>query len=383
MRGELRSISRCCMTTALLTMVLLAALLNAHSGAAAGARPGAAAKAAEEPVYIPAGVSDVGGAVGCLRTPAGGVEAVDLAKGRSLWRSAAPARALLVARGRAFVLEERAGRQLRLAVYAERGGRLIRAYDLATLGLPPWASLSGAAEGREWTVFEVAARLAGDTIELRYDATRRQVSGFAAPGVIGRVQGAARIGIESGRIDQLPGPGPPAATAHRARGAAGGCALPGRPCPCPRRDARPWRAAAQRRRRAGRRGPEIRLRDGSGRQDGHRPSLEHVGGIRETPLRLEHGQATDAVWVTLDRRHVLLGRAYEQRWYDLYSLETGEPKGRLEHPADVAVVGPRIFWTTLESSGSLAFIATDAASGRTLWRRTVRDPEGPPGPPIP
>ena len=121
------------------TAVLALALL----GAGVKAPPDAAAGRVEAPAYIPAGVSDVGGAVGCLRTPEGGVEAVDLATGRSLWRSAAPARALLVAPGRAFVLEERAGRPLSLAAYTPREGRLIRAYDLTALELPSWASLAG------------------------------------------------------------------------------------------------------------------------------------------------------------------------------------------------------------------------------------------------
>ena len=78
--------------TALLALALLGAQVRAQTGAVAGT--------VEEPTYIPTGVSDAGGDVGCFRTPEGGVEAVDLATGRSLWRSAAPARAMLVARGR-------------------------------------------------------------------------------------------------------------------------------------------------------------------------------------------------------------------------------------------------------------------------------------------
>jgi hypothetical protein len=100
-------------------------------------------------------------------------------------------------------------------------------------------------------------------------------------------------------------------------------------------------------------------------------------------LRLEHGHATDAVWATIDRRHVLLRRAYAQPWYDLYSLDTGAPIGRLERPVDVAVVGPRVYWTTRKTDGGLELVATEAASGRTLWRRTVREPERHTGSPIP
>src|SRR6267378_3605630 len=189
------------------TVLLALALLGAPSNAPGGA----AVESVETPTCIPAGVSDVGGTVGCVRTPEGGVEAIDLKTGRSLWRSAAPARALLVAPGRAFVLEERAGRRLRVAAYSPRGGRLIGAYHLTTLDLPPWATLAGADEGREWTEFEVAARLFGDALEIRYDVTRRRVSGFVAPGVVGRIQGLAQVSLDSGRVDRLPGavPSPP------------------------------------------------------------------------------------------------------------------------------------------------------------------------------
>jgi hypothetical protein len=81
------------------------------------------------------------------------------------------------------------------------------------------------------------------------------------------------------------------------------------------------------------------------------------GGKREPPLRLEHGHATDAVWATIDRRHVLLRRAYAQPWYDLYSLDTGAPMGRLERPVDVAVVGARVYWTTRKTDGGLELVA--------------------------
>jgi len=107
------------------------------------------------------------------------------------------------------------------------------------------------------------------------------------------------------------------------------------------------------------------------------------GGGRERSLRLEHGHATDAVWVTTDRRHVLLRRADEQSWYDLYSLETGAPIGKLERPVEVAVLGPRVYWTTLEPAGNLDLVATEEGSDRVLWRRTVVKPERNLGPPIP
>jgi hypothetical protein len=375
MSGKIEVTLRRTAATVLLALALL--------GAKAKASPGAAGTV-EAPTYIPAGVSDAGGTVGCVRTPDGGLEAVDLATGRSLWRSAAPARALLVAPGRAFVLEERAGQPLRVAAYTPREGRLIRAYDLTTLELPPWASLGGAVEEREWTVFDVAARLAGDRLEVRYDITRRRVSGFVAPGVVGRVEGAAQISLDSGRVDRharqwpsppplsepmSPMPGVVRLLAVHARAADATLVMGGPP---PNVEGAlvsgDWRFAFE-------------LSEDTKTVTVHRWSAPAGGG--RTTLRLEHGRATDAVWATLDRRHVLLRRAYEQQWYDLCSLETGKPMGSLERPVDVAVIGPRVYWTTLEAEGALALVATEAASGRTVWRRTVLEPDRRKTEPIP
>ncbi len=360
---------------AILALMLLGAQLSAP--------PDPGTDRFEEPVYIPAGVSDSDGTIGCLVTPQGGVEAVDLATGRSRWRVSPPARALLVAGGRAFVLEEGAGPRLRLAAYAARTGKLSRAYDLAALGLPPWASLAERGEGREWTVFEVAARLAGGQLEVSYDVTRRQVSGFAGPSVVDRVQGVARVDLDSGRVDLTPGPGPAPPPLSEA--------MP--PVPGVRFVAAHARAPGATLMLAG---PPANV-DGALVVGDRRLAFElsadarvvvvhrwsAPGGGREPPLRLDHGQATDAVWATIDRRHVLLRRANDQRWHDLYSLETGTAILSLERPADVAVVGPRVYWTSLGTKGELVLTATAPTSGRRLWRRIVRNPDPPPGPPIP
>lgn len=334
------------------------------------------------PTYIPAGISDEGGTVGCLRTPAGGVEAVDLETGRSLWKSAAPARALLLAGGQAFLLEERAGR-LRVAAYGARRGRVGRSYDLATLKLPPWASLSERRAGREWTVFEVAGRIEGDTLEIRYDATRHQVFGFAEPGVIDQAQGVVKVVLESGRVALRSGPGSAPA------------AISGPAPPIPGA-----RLVSVHARRADATiapgGPPAHV-DGA-LLDGSRRSVFELSPDNRTvivhrfvgpgdrglpPLRLEHGHPTDAVWVTLDRHHVLLRRSDDQKSYDLYSLESGALLARLESPVDAAVVGRRICWTARAAGGGLELRASDAATGRNVWSRTVMEPEGDPGPPIP
>jgi len=360
-------------------VVLFLAIL----GLQATSQPGTAAGTVEEPIYLPAGVSDAAGTVGCLRTPEGGVQAVDLATGRSLWRTDAPARALMIARGRAYVLEERAGRPLRVAAYDARSGRLQRAYDLATLALPPWASLSESGGGRQWTVFEVTARLASDGLEIRYDATRMQAYGFRPADAVGQAQGMARIALGSGRVSLKPGAGPPPPPLSE----------PAPPMPGARLVAVHARAPGS---RLALGGPPADvagalivgdLRLAFELSPDTKVVIVHrwrvPGDGRERSLRLEHGHATDAVWATTDRRHVLLRRVYEQPWYDLFSLETGAPIGSLERPVEVAVLGPRVYWTTLEPAGDLVVVASEAGSDRVLWRRTVLRPERHLEPPIP
>jgi len=346
------------------------------------AAPPAPQKSGGFPTYIPAGISDEAGSVGCLYTPAGGVEAVDLATGRSLWRSDAPARALLLAGGQAFLLEERAGR-LRVASYGARRGRVARSYDLTRLVLPAWASPAEPRAGRQWTEFGVAARLDGDTLELHYDATRHQAYGFQRPGVVDQVQGVVRVALDSGRIalrvgsgeppPPISGPAPPVPGARlvsvHARRADATIVLGGPP------------ANVDGALLDGSRRSVFELSPDSRTVIVHR--FDERGRRRLSPVRLEHGHATDAVWATLDRRHVLLRRADDQRSYDLYSLETGASLVTLESPVDVAVVGRSICWTARAGDGGLELRTTDVASGRIVWRRTVREAEGDPGPPIP
>src|SRR4249920_1191150 len=107
---------------------------------AAGAMSSSVTPNDEVPSYFPAGLTNASGSVGCVRTLAGGVEALDLASGRRLWKSDAPSRALLIASDAVFLLEERGGR-LQIADYEPRGGRRIRTWPCG-VGLPAWASLA-------------------------------------------------------------------------------------------------------------------------------------------------------------------------------------------------------------------------------------------------
>jgi predicted DCC family thiol-disulfide oxidoreductase YuxK len=360
----------------------LLAVALAGLGGPVPAAPAVPPPASVDPIYIPAGVSDQAGAVGCIATPEGGAVAVDLASGRTLWDSKAPARALLITGGRTFVLEERAGEGLRVAARTTRDGREVRTYKLSPLPLPSWASLGGARDGRLWTEFDVAARIAKDTLELTYEVTRRQVSGTANQTVIGRVQGVIKVALPTGRVEVKSGPGAPPPPISEAAP----------PVPGVRLVSFHARAADSRLMRAG---PPADA--GSALIDGERRFAFEIGrdnrtvivhrwsttGARESSLRLDHGRPTDAIWATLDRHHVLLRRADDQKIYDLYSLQTGQAGAQLEQPTDAAVRGPRVFWTTSERKGRLELVAMDAKSGRKLWRRAVGPEAAPLEAPIP
>lgn len=92
---------------------------------------------------------------------------------------------------------------------------------------------------------------------------------------------------------------------------------------------------------------------------------------------------TDAIWATLDRHHVALRRARDQRLVDVHSLATGARLATLERPVDIAVLGDRVLWTTLSGNEELRLVATEAGTGRAVWTRTVWRAPPPSGPPIP
>lgn len=357
------------------------ALLAAASLAApARARAEPAVPGPEAATFFPAGIADAAGTVACLRTPEGGVEAVDLASGRELWRSAAPSRALVVAGGRAFLLEQRAGRRLQIAAYLAGTGR--PAGTWAIPDLPAWASLAGTAAGRSWTTFDVYALLSPGVLEVEYQA--RQLTALGIPPgrrIDGEAAGVLLLDLESGRMERraggrLPRPDlvvpPPAGARARfqrihARPADATIVLGGPP-------------------------PDVDgalvagdLRVGFARTPGGRgvsvTRWSAASGAEEAPLLIP-GEA-DAVWATLDRRHVALRRARDQRLVDVHSLATGERLATLERPVDIAVVGGRVLWTTLSGNEELRLVATEPGAGRTAWTRTVWRAPPPSGPPVP
>jgi hypothetical protein len=343
---------------------------------AAGAVGPAVAPNVEVPSYFPAGLTNASGSVGCVRTLAGGVEALDLASGRRLWKSDAPSRALLIGNDGVFLLEERGGR-MQLAVYEPRGGRRIKTWP-CSVGLPEWASLAEPGGGRRWTTFDVRARRIGNVLEIGYDAQEHVATGIAPPAAGPQAKGILRLDLSSGSSEHLPGetlralpfvePAPSRGyqpVRFHAR-AAGPELMFGGPPP----DVQGALVAGDQRvvfERANGRSVRVRRwRASTGAED---PSIEIAGGI-------------DAIWPTLDRDHVAMRRASQQSMCDLYSLANGVRIATLVRPIDIAVIAGRILWTTPSGRDKIALIATEATTGRTLWRRTVwRDT--PAGEPIP
>jgi hypothetical protein len=343
---------------------------------AAGAVGPAVAPNVEVPSYFPAGLTNASGSVGCVRTLAGGVEALDLASGRRLWKSAAPSRALLVASDGVFVLEERGGRK-QLTVHEPRSGRRIKTWPCGEL--PAWTSLAESGAGRSWTTFDVRARRRGNVFEIGYDAQEHMATGIAPAAVGHEAKGILRFDLSSGSSEHIPGetfrPLPFVEPAP-ARGyqpvrfharAAGPELMLGGPPP----DVQGALVAGDLRvvfeRPAN--GKSVRVRRWRASTGAEEPSIEITGVI-------------DAIWPTLDRDHVAMRRANQQSMCDLFSLASGVRNATLERPIDIAVIAGRILWTTPSGRDKIALIATEATTGRTLWRRTVwRDT--PAGEPIP
>jgi hypothetical protein len=344
---------------------------------AAGAMRSSVTPNDEVPSYFPAGLTNASGSVGCVRTLAGGVETLDLASGRRSWKSDAPSRALLVGSDEVFVFEQRGGR-LQVAAYEPRSGRQIKTWP-CSIGLPAWASLAEPRGGRNWTTFDVRARRSGNVLEIGYDAQEHVATGIAPSSVGPREKGILRLDLSSGTSERLPGE-----------------TLPALPFvePAPPRGYQPVRFHA----RAA--GPELMLGgpppdvQGALVDEDRRVVFERAANGRSVRVRrwrastgvadpsIEIAGVTDAIWPTLDREHVAMRRASQQPLCDLYSLASGVQIATLVRPIDMAVIAGRILWTTPSGRDRIDLIATEATTGRTLWRRTVwRD--SPAGAPIP
>lgn len=235
---------------------------------------------------------------------------------------------------------------------------------------------------REDVRVSVKARLAGTTLEIGYDARRTLVTGMGPrPG--GEGHGVARLDLASGRV----------AIDRDARLASTPLAVP---APA---------AAGFRPARFHARDPDATIVLGGPPPDveGVLSTGDDLVGFERAPGRVvvhrwragdagrsgrgrtvEIAAEADAIWVTLDRRHVALRRARDQRMLDVHALDTGAPLATgLAGAVDLAVVSGRLFWTSLGSRGEVILSAAEPRSGGAAWRRVLLGPPPPAGEPIP
>jgi hypothetical protein len=369
MRGRMHRI-RC-------ALVLLALAVTVGASANASVNASVPASRFEEATYIPAGIADSPGTIACVRTPEGGVEVLDLRRGKKLWGSPAPSRALLVSNGTVFLLEERGGR-LRLSSYRDRTGQRVGGWTLQ-LDLPGWATLSERAQDRQWTTFATRARRDEYEIQVEYDARQFRVLGIApGPNASAEAHGVVTLNPGSGRIERRPGErlepirfversavGERAHLRFHAR-AADQTLMHGGPPP----DVEGVLVAGDLR---------IAFEKAPRGRGLNVLRWSALTGIERPPLEIEAD--FDAIWPTLDRMYVALRRSRDQSRCDLYSLESGARILTLERPVDIAVVGSTVLATVLADRG-ISLVAREARTGRALWRRLVwREP--PIGSPVP
>jgi len=242
------------------------------------------------------------------------------ATGRSRWRHPGPARPLLAVEGAAYVLEELLPGALRVSRLDLATGRDAVGWPLPRGAVPPWASLAEGSSGRTQTTVAVQARLRGALLEVGLHARHVTIGGMGIlPGP--EVWTVASVDVRSGDVRVTPGarlePDPISAPAPAGAG------------PLARFHARALDEQIVR----GGPPPDVAgvlVADGAlvgferapGKVVVHRWSAP--AGKRAAPVVLAAADA-DAIWPTLDRRHVALRRARDQRRVDLYALGGGTP----------------------------------------------------------
>ncbi len=172
------------------------------------------APASPRPVALPAGVADPAGSSGFVAALDGGVDALELATGRVLWRSH-DAFLPVLATNDALAAAGREGTAVRMLLL-----------DAAT-GARRWAGAPLSPSAPLWTV--TGARLEGGSLVLAWwaqDAPRGTPPDPSSPryGELGR--GAARVELATGRVEPLPAPEEPAYPGDPLPGAPAGDLLP-------------------------------------------------------------------------------------------------------------------------------------------------------------
>jgi len=306
-----------------------------------------------------------------LMNPQGGIDAVDLSSGALIWSTVAAAKPLLL-HGDLLVAQAEGGGNFDIVTLdTKNAGRLVL---VATVDLPEGVSAS--VDDGLGTSFLVSARRDESGVFVLWRFATQQISG-ADPGedaAVRQVSGAARIDLETGRVDPLdpqavPEPAEPPLPENVARLIETG-ELTG---PV-------WRAGSVL-------ATIVRARD----RTGERVTLRRWEADSGAPLPsvLLFGPELTLRYPSVDSRHLLASKlidAATSTWgWSIYSLETGERvaevpvplagtpffiwKSRLIHrspPLSKHVEGQWI-------SEPLKVRSIEAASGVEIWARSIRD----------
>jgi hypothetical protein len=175
--------------------------------------PGPAGRDVPSPTPLPAGVADPAGKVGFVMSRSGGIDALDLASGRTLWSNPRGGRPLIAWGERLAVLVRTQGQptQLRVLVLdAAHEGRPV--LESEPLPLPAWVAAAGPVDGDQ---FRVWPAVKAGALNLTWAASQRREYGVDpralpnAPGAQGAT-GTVRIVLASGRVAEVPAAESPA-----------------------------------------------------------------------------------------------------------------------------------------------------------------------------
>jgi outer membrane protein assembly factor BamB len=193
---------------------------------AAGAAPAPETKDDGRIHFIPGGVTDADGVKGFVANDKGGVTALDLETGKSLWDSKTTGKPVAVVNGRVLVqtLDPKNGNAVRIVGLNADTGEKAWKSDAAVF--PNWVSpLDGTGAGR---AFSSHSRMDKNALLIVWQANSWYWGGAPpTPEVLKaaqkRAEGAARIDLESGKVEMLdkaPPAGPKVSDALRNAAAA-------------------------------------------------------------------------------------------------------------------------------------------------------------------
>lgn len=167
--------------------------------------------AGEGAVLIPLGVADRAGNTGFVQAEKGGMDAVDLKTGKTIWQTKAARQPVIVA-GDLVLAELRQGHSVKVVGFEVGTGRKL--LESETIKLPEWASAGDVSIfGHS---FEAVAWVVNGELLYRWEA-RTFYAGGAAPSpeilaaAAKHAVGLAKIHLQTGKVTELAGEKTPAA----------------------------------------------------------------------------------------------------------------------------------------------------------------------------